>query len=78
MKERCTIKNPGRGSGYRLPLASGEDIKIQTDRYANAAFGTLPDVIGKMEDIMELEKWNELLELPVERWPEYIKENRSA
>lgn len=78
MKERYTIKNPGKENGYRLPLLSDEQLRIQRTPYGDAAFGTLPDVIGKMEDMMKLDNWKEMLAMPAGLWPAYIKENRSV
>ena len=45
MKEGYTIKNPGRGTGYRLPL-DNDKIRLQKTSYGDAIYGELPDVVG--------------------------------
>lgn len=77
MKTRYTIKNPGRGTGYRMPLIN-DDLKIQRTPYGDSAYGELPDLIGKMEELMQLENWKEMLDMPAGLWPAYIQENRSV
>lgn len=73
MKPRYTIKNPGRGTGYRMPLIN-DDLRIQRTPYGDSAYGELPDLIGKMEEMMQLENWKTMLDtVPVQEWPVYIE-----
>ena len=73
MKTRYTIKNPGRGTGYRMPLIN-DDLRIQRTPYGDSAYGELPDLIGKMEELMQLENWKTMLDtVPVKDWPAYIE-----
>lgn len=73
MKTRYTIKNPGRGTGYRMPLIN-DDLRIQRTPYGDFAYGELPDLIGKMKDMMQLENWKTMLDtVPVQEWPAYIE-----
>ena len=78
MNTGYTVKNPGRGTGYRLPL-DHDKIRLQKTSYGDAIYGELPDVVGKMEQIMKLENWKTMLDtVPVEEWPVYIEKSRSA
>lgn len=78
MKPRYTIKNPGRGTGYRMPLIN-DDLRIQRTTYGDSIYGELPDLIGKMEEMMQLENWKTMLDtVPVQEWPVYIEKSRSA
>lgn len=78
MNTGYTVKNPGRGTGYRLPL-DNDKIRLQKTSYGNAIYGELTDTIGKMEEIMQLENWKTMLDtVPVEEWPVYIEKSRSA
>ena len=78
MKPRYTIKNPGRGTGYRMPLIN-DDLRIQRTPYGDSAYGELPDLIGKMEEMMQLENWKTMLDtVPVQEWPAYLEKSRSA
>ena len=78
VKTRYTIKNPGRGTGYRMPLIN-DDLRIQRTPYGDSAYGELPDLIGKMEELMQLENWKTMLDtVPVQEWPAYIEKSRSA
>lgn len=54
MNTEYTVKNPGRGTGYRLPL-NNDKIRLQKTSYGDAIYGELTDTIGKMETIMKLE-----------------------
>ena len=77
MNTGYTVKNPGRGTGYRLPL-NNDKIRLQKTSYGDAIYGELPDVVGKMEQIMKFENWKTMLDtVPVEGWPVYIKKSRS-
>jgi hypothetical protein len=77
VKEGYTVKNPGRGTGYRLPL-NNDKIRLQRTSYGDAIYGELPDAVGKMEQIMKFENWKTMLDtVPVEEWPVYIKKSRS-
>lgn len=78
MNTEYTVKNPGRGTGYRLPLNNNK-IRIQKTSYGDAIYGELTDTIGKMETIMKLENWKTMLDtVPVQEWPAYIEKSRSA
>lgn len=78
MNTEYTVKNPGRGTGYRLPL-NNDKIRLQKTSYGDAIYGELPDVIGKMETIMQFENWKTMLDtVPVKEWPAYIEKSRSA
>ena len=78
MNTGYTVKNPGRGTGYRLPL-NNDKIRLQKTSYGDAIYGELTDTIGKMETIMKLENWKTMLDtVPVEEWPVYIEKSRSA
>ncbi len=77
VKKGYTVKNPGRGTGYRLPL-NNDKIRLQRTSYGDAIYGELPDVVAKMEQIMKFENWKTMLDtVPVEEWPVYIKKSRS-
>lgn len=57
MARRITIKNPD-GCTYRLPMINKENnIRIEMDMGYPTLFGSLVDIIGKLEDIMSLEDW---------------------
>lgn len=78
MNTGYTVKNPGRGTGYRLPL-NNDKIRLQKTSYGDAIYGELTDTIGKMETIMKLENWKTMLDtVPVQEWPAYIEKSRSA
>lgn len=78
MNTGYTVKNPGRGTGYRLPL-NNDKIRLQKTSYGDAIYGELTDTIGKMETIMKLENWKTMLDtVPVKEWPVYIEKSRSA
>ena len=78
MNTEYTVKNPGRGTGYRLPL-NNDRIRLQKTSYGDAIYGELTDTIGKMETIMKLENWKTMLDtVPVQEWPAYIEKSRSA
>lgn len=73
MNTGYTVKNPGRGTGYRLPL-NNDKIRLQKTSYGDAIYGELTDTIGKMETIMKLENWKTMLDtVPVKEWPAYIE-----
>ena len=39
----------------------------------------LPDLIGKMEEMMQLENWKTMLDtVPVQEWQAYIEKSRSV
>ena len=56
-KQRRTIKNPD-GRTYRLPCIHQEDnLRIEMSMGYPTIFGTLVDLIGRLEDIRPLEEW---------------------
>ena len=56
-----------------MPLIN-DDLRIQRTPYGDSAYGELPDLIGKMKDMMQLENWKTMLDtVPVKDWPAYIE-----
>lgn len=56
-----------------MPLIN-DDLRIQRTPYGDSAYVELPDLIGKMKDMMQLENWKTMLDtVPVKDWPAYIE-----
>lgn len=57
---RKTIKNPD-GRTYRMPLINSKDeVRVEMSMNYPTMFGTMVDLIGRLEDVRPIEEWIEI------------------